>query len=206
MSLTVFLDMDGVLADFNTRCADVFGQPEKGTFEKDPPLVENSAEHFGFEDAHAFWQAIGRHGAFDFWSRIEPMPWCNILYNRLFNAPFVDRVLVCTSPARNPDSAKAKLMWLQGQIGGLSPFRDWVLVPSEHKHYLAGPNRVLIDDRESNIEDWRSAGGIGYLFPMPWNREGKDVDWQVRPGSPGYQIALIRPLLESLESVSKMGT
>jgi len=31
------------------------------------------------------------------------------------------------------------------------------------KKNYAAPNHILIDDRESNIDQWRAAGGIGIL-------------------------------------------
>ena len=46
-------------------------------------------------------------------------------------------------------------------------FRRYALTPQ--KHLLAGPNRILIDDNDRNIEAFRAAGGIGILFPQPWN-------------------------------------
>lgn len=204
MSLTILLDMDGPLADFATRCADVLEQPEKGTFGKNPPTDHDRIhEHFGFEEPGPFWQAIHRY-PFDFWLRISPMPWCNILYSRLFNRPgFKGPPVICTSPARNPDCVKAKLCWLQQQFGGLVPFRDFAFIPSEHKRLLARPDHVLVDDRPSTIAAFREAGGLGYLFPMPWNEEGAQIDWHVRPGSPGYEIAILRPLLDCLDALAE---
>lgn len=39
----------------------------------------------------------------------------------------------------------------------------------EDKYLLAGPDRVLIDDKDENIDKWIDAGGIGILVPRPWN-------------------------------------
>ena len=36
------------------------------------------------------------------------------------------------------------------------------------KNYAA-PNHILIDDRESNIDQWRAAGGIGILHTSASN-------------------------------------
>ena len=35
---------------------------------------------------------------------------------------------------------------------------------ADGKARFAGPNKILIDDREENISAWKAAGGIGILF------------------------------------------
>ena len=37
------------------------------------------------------------------------------------------------------------------------------------KWELAAPDRLLIDDKEDTVSRWVGAGGIGILWPQPWN-------------------------------------
>jgi hypothetical protein len=47
-----------------------------------------------------------------------------------------------------------------------------VLIANGHtaKASVAGPGKILIDDKNENIDEWEAAGGIGILYPRPWNR------------------------------------
>ena len=48
-------------------------------------------------------------------------------------------------------------------------FRDYLFAPSHQKQLLAGKNRILIDDSQRNVEQWKQAGGRAVLVPQPWN-------------------------------------
>jgi 5'(3')-deoxyribonucleotidase len=53
-----------------------------------------------------------------------------------------------------------KVVWCQNYFPGIpvmfGPF-------SKDKHVHCCPGDILIDDRKSNIEEWRSSGGLGIL-------------------------------------------
>ena len=38
-----------------------------------------------------------------------------------------------------------------------------ILTPAKFKQKYAGENKILIDDMERNIQQWRDKGGIGIL-------------------------------------------
>lgn len=201
MTYTVFLDMDGPLADFATRCADVLGRPEHGTFGRLPPHDHDSTyATYGFADQKEFWSAIHAGGAYEFWRRIRPMPWASLLYSNLLRHPLVDEVVVLSSPARPSACAMAKVEWLQDHLGGLAPFRDWILCPSQHKHYLAGPNRILIDDYPRNVWEFGRSGGRSILFPLPWNAAGSSLVFcrDLHTGADYWWRRVVKPVLEQI--------
>ena len=43
------------------------------------------------------------------------------------------------------------------------PGAKLVLASAEKKQNYSGTNKILIDDRPDNIDQWRSKGGIGIL-------------------------------------------
>lgn len=156
----IFLDMDGVLANFTKSASRVFG--------KDPEDLNWSLGHdevhnvVGVADHDEFWNTIDKEGP-EFWANLEPFPWRDELWNLCDSfAP----VAIATSPSRKPASAMGKIQWLQKWKG--AEFRDYVIIP-RRKHLLARPGVVLIDDHDKHINGWISAGGTAITFPQPWN-------------------------------------
>lgn len=163
----IFLDMDGVLANFTQSAGRVFG---KGPEELDWSLGHDEAHQIvGVSGPGEFWAAIDKEGP-EFWANMDPFPWRDELWDLCESfAP----VTIATSPSRKPASSMGKVQWLQKWKG--EKFRDYILIP-KMKHLLARPLTVLIDDHDKHIEGWSNAGGIGITFPQPWNyrREYKD--------------------------------
>jgi hypothetical protein len=70
--------------------------------------------------------------------------------------------LTVVSAPCSADCAAGTYAWVAGNY----PLKTILM---DDKHLLAGPGRVLIDDKDSNIDAWIDAGGIGILVPRPWN-------------------------------------
>jgi 5'(3')-deoxyribonucleotidase len=58
-----------------------------------------------------------------------------------------------------------KLEWVRKNI----PQAIDRTIITRHKHLLAGPGRILIDDAEFNVNDWNEHGGTGILYPAHHN-------------------------------------
>ena len=88
----IFLDLDGVLADFVTAAAHLHGRPDilsawpLGTWDMHTALGMSSG---------AFWGAIDKAGC-DFWAGLEPFPWTFELFDRLRN---IAPVTIASSPS-----------------------------------------------------------------------------------------------------------
>lgn len=150
----IFLDVDGVLADFASAAVRACGFPN---------LVP-SHWHF-YEDmdltADEMWDRI--HADPLFWENLPEYDWYEELVDMCLEASG-GNVTIVTHPADHPDSWAGKHLWLKE--------RAWThedVVMTSQKHLLGGPGRVLIDDSEENVQKWSDAGGIGWLFPQPWN-------------------------------------
>ena len=138
---TIYLDMDGVIVNFDKQFEEAFGMPPR-EFEKG----------FGTE---MFWKKIEERGV-GFWRGMEWMPGGQELYNRISQ---FDHYLL-SSPSRSETSKIGKHMWKKDN----TPNTKLILARSYNKKNYADKSNILIDDRESNIQQWRDAGGIGILY------------------------------------------
>ena len=67
---------------------------------------------------------------------------------------------ILSAPSSNPSSEEGKLEWISKNLTNV---KEIYLVPASQKQEFAKPKAILIDDRTSNIEQWRAKGGIGIL-------------------------------------------
>ena len=141
MDYKIFLDMDGVLVDFDQQFQELTGMMPRA-FE---------AKH----GSKGFWEAIETAGV-GFWRGMEWMPGGEALYNRVSK---FDHALL-SSPSRSETSKIGKRLWRRDK----TPNTKLILSRSYLKKNYAAPNHILIDDREDNIQQWRDAGGIGILY------------------------------------------
>lgn len=137
----IFMDMDGVLTDFEASFKNIAGNTTK-SFDK---LGDN-----------AFWDHV-RLGGLKFWSE---MPWIQNSKN-LWNFVKKFDTVILSAPARTiPDSPKGKKIWIKRELGNVK----LILKRGRFKHMFAGENKILIDDKLKIINKWKGAGGIGIHF------------------------------------------
>ena len=141
MDYKIYLDMDGVLVDFDQQFKDLTGMMPR----------EFEAKY----GSTGFWEAIDKAGV-GFWRGMSWMPGGEALYNR---ASQFDHELL-SSPSRSELSKIGKRLWRRDK----TPNTKLTLSRSYLKKNYAAPNHILIDDREDNIQQWRDAGGIGILY------------------------------------------
>ena len=151
MKYKIFLDMDGVLVNFDQQFKDIIRLPGKnyprtGMYPKEFKLNHTIEE---------FWEAIDSAGV-GFWRGMKWMPGGEALYNR---AAKHDHVLL-SSPSRSETSKKGKRLWRRDK----TPNTKLYLARSYNKRKFAAPNHILIDDREDTIGRWNTAGGTGIVY------------------------------------------
>lgn len=137
----IFSDMDGVITDFNGR----FSKYSDGI----PP--SEYEKKFGKEK---FWE-LADGGGVAFW---VGMPWMSDGKQYWDYIKKYD-VELLSSPSRSNTSRLGKRLWVRNNLPGIK----LTLAQAAKKQNYAAPNHILIDDRESNIEQWKSQGGIGIL-------------------------------------------
>lgn len=155
MTDKIYLDMDGVLADFDGAAREFCGlaqlQPGyKMTKEEDDLMWAKLKEVPHFYD------------------RLEPMDGALDMFNKI-NGKFPGKVEILTGipkPKRGITTAgEDKINWAHRY---LSPtLKVNIVYREQKKDFCTGPDSILIDDREDNIELWRSAGGTGIVHVSP---------------------------------------
>ena len=151
--MTVYVDMDGVLADFEAGYHRLFGRRPGAESGDDPNIAKLVGTNFfgtlpKYDSADALIQLVLDHAG---------------------------RYSICTAPLRGDgkNSGHWKREWLAQHI---SPVPQQVKVNGQKEVYAVGadgvPN-VLIDDKPKNIQRWRAAGGIGIEYLA--SRDGLDV-------------------------------
>ena len=152
----IYLDMDGVLADFVTASLGAACIP----------LTHKTVTEWDYFQQYMsekeFWSRIDKCEGF--WFNLKQYEWAGQLANFCRN---IAPVIYCSSPSLNPDCASAKIQWLREN--GLMGWNENNYILTKYKDHLASPTRVLIDDSPHNLQAFAAAGGIAIQFPQPWN-------------------------------------
>lgn len=107
-----------------------------------------------------FWEAVNSRGA-KFWAQLDPLPTGLRLVEEL--SQMDSEWAFITAGVEHPGGYDGTLAFLQHWFG------DCRLIGTAEKHLLAGPNRLLIDDRVDFCEKFREAGGCSFTWPRPHN-------------------------------------
>lgn len=152
----VLVDVHGVVADLVTGAEDLFDK-----------RIDYAGYDYDFwrqwPDAPStkkFWKRINRAGE-DFWANLPCLAAGARLVAEL-KASGVEWAF-CTAAVSQQGAYHGTVRFCQRWFG------DCRVIGTTEKHHLAGPNRLLIDDYTENVERFISAGGVGYVWPQPWN-------------------------------------
>jgi hypothetical protein len=132
----VFLDCDGVLADFDKGAAGVFGIP--------PAEYER---RFGLK---RFWSALAATP--DFFNTLDLLPDAV----ELFDAVGPLRPIILTGLPRGAWAEPQKRRWAARHFPGIEVITTKAALKREHCH----PGDALVDDRDKYRHLWEKAGGI----------------------------------------------
>ena len=149
---TVYLDMDGVLADFFGGVEKLYGVShwKELTSDKTKDLKK---------------EVINRITGTDFFATLPKFETADQLINMVQDFTG-GKFSINTSPLRGDyeNSGKYKKVWISNNIE--KP--DEIIVTGRKETYAtdkaSGTPNILIDDRPVNIERWRNAGGYGILY------------------------------------------
>jgi 5'-nucleotidase len=139
---TIFLDLDGVMADFNRGFEELNG------------INPHDLEH----DRSQIWVMIGQWPTY--WEDLPLMPGAHDLWARVSQH---DLVVLTGCPRDGYDVAAAgKRRWVARHWG---PHIEVITCKSDDKQsFMRSPRDILIDDWSANIERWENAGGVGVHF------------------------------------------
>ena len=136
----IFLDMDGVICDFD------------GRFEE---LIHYTPKEFEYKfGTEAFKKEVLQHGT-KFWSEIKWTADGRLLWNYL--KKYAPNIL--TRPLDPEKSTMGKIEWIYRHLGKNVSFNF-----AKDKSLYADITSILIDDNEENCTAFRKAGGKAILF------------------------------------------
>ena len=142
---TIFLDVDGVLADFSKHMMQVFHIETDINSKPSRPIP---------------WDILG----YDFYRTLPMIDGAFAAYKhckRMADTYFL------TGITDNPGCASGKMEWLSKFCGkAQSARRRIIMCGSDTKALLAGPKRILIDDRKKSTDAWAENGGIAIWFDI----------------------------------------
>lgn len=150
----IYLDMDGVLADFFHEYAKLAGVPAnkfgKHDYRSIPPAKEDPTLD----------KMIGT----DFFARLPMFPTVPSLLKLVLS--YVPHYSICSSPLRgdHANSANWKKAWISEHLNPQPS--EIIITGTKEKHAVNadGSPNILIDDRGANIQRWTAKGGIGIKY------------------------------------------
>jgi 5'(3')-deoxyribonucleotidase len=155
----LLIDMDGVLVDFVGGLCKVLNRPLDSI---DYPLgVYDITKVFGMSEDE-IWDRVNAFP--NFWVDLEPYPWAKQILE-IAETRFKNNWYIATSPSRSEQSASQKVLWMKKHIH--PKFRRYMIGPN--KYLMACPNKILLDDYDHNVNQFKEHGGDAILFPRLWN-------------------------------------
>jgi hypothetical protein len=140
----IYLDMDGVIADFDKRY--------KARYKMEPKEAEQHKEFDKF-----FTQFINDEE----FATLDLMPDAMELINYLRSLKVPTEILSSSaSEKRDPQIRPQKMEWLKKNN---IEFPAIIVPGKRHKKDYSNKNTLLIDDTPVNIDQWRREGGVGIL-------------------------------------------
>jgi 5'(3')-deoxyribonucleotidase len=145
----IYLDMDGVLADFFAEYAKLAGVTS-GSYRDIPPAKADPT--------------LDKMVGTDFFHRLPKFPTADALVELVLG--YVNSYGICSSPLRgdHANSEVHKRAWIKDH---LSPQPAEIIITGMKERHAVNPDgspNILIDDRGTNIVAWRARGGIGIKY------------------------------------------
>lgn len=148
---TIYLDMDGVVADVKTLAStlttwvlwDMLSQQEQ----------QETQSHL-------------IHRTEDFFQKVPPYEHTKILYDVCKKHALHVRFLSCFTPESETEFERVtqdKRDWVHKHIDPAIPDSDIIIVRHD-KHEYANTSSLLIDDNPKNIKRWKDCDGVGMVF------------------------------------------
>lgn len=132
----IFVDMDGVLSDFDTHATAQGKYDDKGQTKWNDLDLEWWKTMPVFEGAREFYKSLHDIG----------------------------NTHILTAPVPSSDCFAGKAEWVEKKFSperGRFALLELIICRAVDKQLMARPNCILVDDREKNVKEWVAAGGIG---------------------------------------------
>ena len=170
-----FLDLDGVLADFHGGAYRLHNITNPYT--NPAHLGSYHIENMVGMSRTKFYGPMGA----DFWANLEPTAECFDIVRLAEEIFGPENVGIITKPILTPGCYDGKLAWVNRY---LPQYANRMSASGAKAFFSAKPWAWLVDDAETNIDEWSTAGGNVVPVPRPWNR------WYAQPTWPSVEAGL----------------
>lgn len=141
--MRLYVDQDGVLADFDQGVEDHYGEP------------------YSAVNKDRFWNETCEQESIFY--KLPVIEEGRTMLNEFILAGFRPTILTSTGGGRHHyNIAWQKLDWIRDNILNRVPVA--FCMGTKNKADFASPGDILIDDRQKVIDAWEEAGGYGILF------------------------------------------
>jgi phosphoglycolate phosphatase-like HAD superfamily hydrolase len=142
----IFIDLDGVLADFEKKAREALGA--------DPHATDKLSINDLFRRLEQYQLSGGKY-----FEEMDPMPDAMQLWQHVkkYNPA------ICSAIGRITNAEREKRAWVNHHLGPAAEASALFVPSAKEKYRHAGPNHILIDDKLKAITPWVQAGGIGIL-------------------------------------------
>lgn len=158
--MNIFVDLDGVLVRFVQGASPLFGTTEEELMPKWQLGCWEMCEPLGITRSQ--WYKVIDNAGEDFWANLPEYQWRDDLYD------FCEKLAptyILSAPTHEPACLSGKLRWLHKWKG--EHFQNYVFTAMKER--TARWDRILIDDKPSNVIKFREHGGKAILFPTHAN-------------------------------------
>ena len=147
----IYLDMDGVLADFDRGVRELCGMDPLPQTGKTDPHQDN-----------LMWEEIRKVG--HFYDKLELMPGAKEMFGRIWDR-YGDRCEILTGIPKEKrgilTAGEDKKNWMKRMLS--DRIKVNIVYREQKPDYCKGKGSVLVDDLEKNIREWEEMGGTGVL-------------------------------------------
>lgn len=173
----VYLDLDGVLVNFVSGINKCMGIPENTV-----ASIRNWWEKYNVS-----FEQINSYCTIDFWQNLAWLPDGKEILSVVLDKFPQPNIFLLTTPMPNSNSWAGKFKWIQKH---LPLFTKQLIITMAPKALFAGPDILLIDDYDKNIEKFTMAGGKGCLVPRFSNKAHLQAN---------QTVEVVKAFLENLE-------
>jgi len=169
MISTMYLDVDGVLADFHKGVHIAFDRLYDYPSAYRYDFWEDWREPVSRDDVNSICDK-------EFWKNLDWMHDGRDILREVTKYFKPEQIYLLTAPMPNVESATGKWLWVKEY---LPVYYKQTIITQAPKYLFAKPETLLIDDKDSNVEEFIAAGGDAILVPRPWNKlhKNKDCAW-----------------------------
>lgn len=151
----IYIDIDGVLADFDQGINNMFRKMGIDDFVLDNNKYEKDKEY-----QKKMWETLNKYQkqGNNFWLELPLMSDANKLWKYVQS---YDPTILSSAGRDDPITMKQKKEWVANKFGKKIPVI--VTAKSSDKAKYATKKSILIDDRQKVIDNWEKSDGIGIL-------------------------------------------